>query len=77
MLGVKVKGAHLVVMSRRVVLSELISQVGSALLPMDAEVALVNTVADPVKTHINCAGSAFVAAVVVEVVVVVGKECWE
>jgi hypothetical protein len=56
-LGVKVKGAHLVVMSQRVVLSELISQVGSALLPMDTEVALADTVADPVKAHINCAGS--------------------
>jgi hypothetical protein len=77
MLGVKVKGAHLVVMSQRVVLSELISQVGSALLPMDAEVALAKTVTDPVQTHINCAGSAFVAVVVVEVVVVVGKECWK
>jgi hypothetical protein len=42
----------------RVVFGEVIGKVGFAGLPMDAEVALADMVADPIETHVDCFRSA-------------------
>jgi hypothetical protein len=41
-----------------VVFGEVIGKVGFAGLPMDAEVALADTVAYPIETHVDCFRSA-------------------
>ena len=45
------------VMARRMVLSEVIRLVGQARLPVDSELALLDSVADPVEPHVHCLGA--------------------
>lgn len=49
--------AHFPMMGRRMVLREVVGQVVGAFLPVDAEVALADSVADPIKAHVYGFGS--------------------
>ena len=48
---------HESMMQSGMMFCEVISKVVSTLLPVDKELALANTVLDPVKTQIHCFGS--------------------
>ena len=39
------------------VFSEVVSFVGTAFVPKDMEFSLVDTIADPIKMHVDCLGS--------------------
>ena len=49
--------SHMLMMSGRVVLGEIITQVGGSFLPVVDEVSLAGVVAHPVKSHVNDLGA--------------------
>ena len=55
----EIDGAHALVMGCGMMLGEIISIVFTAGFPIDVELLLVNTVAYPVETHVNCFGSLY------------------
>jgi hypothetical protein len=50
--------AHQFVMGRGMVLGKVVSEIFFTSTPMNDEVALLDSIADPVKAHVNCFGSA-------------------
>ena len=63
---VYVRVAHQLMTSSRVVLGEIISQVTTTWLPGDIELALPNSVANPVESHVYGLGPAVLDSVVGE-----------
>ena len=55
---------HMLVMGRRVVLGEIISQVGGSFLPVDDEMSLAGAVVHPVKSHFDGLGVSLLRIVV-------------
>ena len=53
----KVNGSHKNMVSRRMVLSRIVSKVRVPRSPEDKEFFLTNAILDPVKVHIHCFGS--------------------
>jgi hypothetical protein len=51
-------GAHGLVVGRRVMLGEVVTEVFTAGFPVDEEMVLTDAVADPIEVHIHGAGSA-------------------
>jgi hypothetical protein len=45
-------------MGRRMMLGEVVGLIGFTWLPVDDELALVNSVADPIETHVHGFGAA-------------------
>ena len=62
----KIDGAHLDMMCCVVMLCVVVGKVGVSRGPFDGELALVNSIRDPVKPHVHCLGA-------FELVVTVGK----
>ena len=60
----KVEWSHLAVVGWRMVLGEIIGEIISALLPMDAKLALSDTIAYPIESHVNGPRSALFDGVV-------------
>jgi hypothetical protein len=52
----KVYWAHLFVMMLWMMLGEVISQIRFAWFPEDVEVPLLDTILDPIKSHVHCLG---------------------
>ncbi len=55
--AVQVDGPHLPVVYCRMVLTEVVCQVGGAWAPVDVVLALVNTILEPIKTHVDGLGA--------------------
>ena len=53
----KIARAHSLVMSGRMLFGEVVSKVASARGPIYVELALFDSITDPVKTHIHSFGS--------------------
>jgi hypothetical protein len=51
-----------------VVLRKIITVIIFALLPVDVELSLGNSVLDPIKTHIHCLGSLYFGALIRETI---------
>jgi len=64
----EVHWSHRLVVRRGEVLGVVIGKIISALLPVDAELALANAVTDPVETHINRFGAALLDGVIDETI---------
>lgn len=53
----KIDWAHEAMMSRRVVLGEVVSKVITARCPKNVELSLLGAVPDPIETHVHGAGA--------------------
>ena len=49
----QVSTSHGFVMGRRMVFGEVVSQIGRSFTPLDAEHALLDSVTDPIESHVN------------------------
>jgi hypothetical protein len=63
-LGVKIVGAHELMICGGVVLSVITALVIRAWAPVDKKLSLIAAVANPIKTHFHCAGSALFEGVI-------------
>ncbi len=64
MLGVEIMGAHELVMCRRMVFGVIISHIVGSGFPVYDELALKDSISDPIEAYIHCTGSAFLNGVV-------------
>jgi len=55
---------HLFVMCQCMMLCKVVCQIFSAFLPVDPEVALADTIAYPVESHVDCFGLSLFNAVI-------------
>ena len=62
----QIKGAHFNMMCGRMMLGEIIRSVGSAPPPIYYELSLTDTVTDPIKSHVDCFGTALLDSVCCE-----------